>query len=420
MTVIPQDSEQFEFLFKSAPDIFLDLTEQSDDLFSQITIIDSIFNFYPYAEIYFRDNLSIIREHAYFVEGLEFNMQLGNNEDGYLENNYCWSENQYGDIEIGNHLSGTNAFILLSSLYKKDYKRSRAFSESPISSIVRDILQDTIKGLGVSNTSLLNIATTVGSDKWSMMNETYAQFIQRLAQSAYSQTYNKSPFLTFFNLAGEFYFQPLAKMYEQTPINETPYILSWGGEDNDIYSDEMANIAVIKDYNASSLGMPTNKHNYKKKGFWLDEYGNFQNREFDISDYLIKHEGKGKFLLRKSDQTNIRDRVNLGLYNSEVHKNILEGVINHLFVDSLMSYRMDIVLQFNNKLNAGKVIKLEIDSADEEKGGSSEYSGNWLILESEILKDSEATRGIPLMNLTIAKCTIDIDSNHKFYNDFLG
>lgn len=394
------DAEQYRILIKSNPE-FIDLTKEDQNLFIKVSILDSIFDFFPYAEFYYRDNLGIIAEMGFFIEGLEFNLKFGNEEDGYLEHDYCWSENHFADPEMGDHIAGTNAFIFLSKHYKEDDKKSRAWNDTK-ENIVKEVIK---KDWGITDFSF--ISKTKGKDYEYQLNENSAEFLERITETAVSINKPKSPIFSFINSAGEFYFMSLEEMFLQTPVETLE--LSW-------QDDRLVDDNKIQDYAIVQTGMPNNKENYKKKIYWYDETGTFNEEELDIKDYLIKHGGKGKFLLNIVDQK-VEDYVDFKIYE-ESDKNNIKGFKNDSFVDSLISYRMDVTVPFNINFVSGKTVELKIDSSDEERGGNKEYSGIWLITETQILSTS-AIAGIPKILLRLAKSTIDIDRAHKFVDDFI-
>ena len=118
----------------------------------------------------------------------------------------------------------------------------------------------------------------------------------------------------------------------------------------------------------------------------------------------------------KKDFVNTNSIIFLGNYESLIDQYTYQAMVNNKFRDSVLSYRMNIVIPFNPKAVSGKIIELKVNSAFESKKVCKEFSGKWLILKSTHYDDKEA---LPYTQLLIAKSSVYVDSDHILYNEFL-
>jgi len=49
--------------------------------FRRIYFEDTMFKFFPYGEVYYIDQVGLISDKLFFIEGMEFNVQIGYNEE---------------------------------------------------------------------------------------------------------------------------------------------------------------------------------------------------------------------------------------------------------------------------------------------------------------------------------------------------
>lgn len=387
-----------KFSMKTTETEFINLENQDIKLFHRIYFKDSLYEFFPYAEVFVRDIYGLFTEHSFFVEGTVFELKLGNDEDGYLEGKYAWSESQFNDVQMEEHLTGTTVFILISEHFMKDKPKSRAFNDST-SNIVKKIINEDYKITDVSN-----ICDTAYITDWYQMNEENSEFIQNLAEVCHSSAYKNSPIFTFINCKGEFYFTSVEEMFQKDPV--ATFMLKFD-------KDSRVDKDVIQDYIVLHGGLPINKENYEKKVFTIDESGGSAQKTVKIEDSLVSYQ-KGILPIKKEYQKE-NSYLDIGIIKDE-ETEVLQGIINTQCRDSALSYRMEIIVHFKHNLLSGKTIELEVGSSDEEKKVNIEFSGRWLILESEHYADES---GIPYSKLFIAKSTINLDKSHIFFKDFL-
>src|SRR5690606_28692389 len=111
--------------------------------YSSILFKDSLFKFFPYSEVYFKDGAGQIIDHIFFLEGLQFDCKLGyiktdsektqeekdnQNYKDYLEHSYIWSEHEINNIKHSQSISGDNVFMMISKYFYNDYPQSKVYN----------------------------------------------------------------------------------------------------------------------------------------------------------------------------------------------------------------------------------------------------------------------------------------------------
>lgn len=392
---------QYEFTIELEPNI-MELKDINILSFPKIRWESSIFNFWAYGIFILNDPIGLIAQGLLFIEGMNFKIKFGNRELGYFDNKWTWSEDQIVDARVGSHLSGMNQLILLSSEYAKDLPISKGWKGTKISDIVKDIATNIFK-IPVEKQ---HITATVGTPDVPQMNEKNSEYIKRLALLACGASNDKSPFYTFVNSKGEFYFMSIDEFFKQKSEIDLEFSMD---------KDMAFRREVVKGYTLLMGGLPTNFQNYKTKVYVTKDDGSYESQEPVISDFHHKSSGE-KILIRRSEQKGTSEVLNLGIQESFDDKYITKGKISSNYRNSAIPYRLQLKMQCNPKTVAGKVITLKVGSTMEEKIVATEFSGKWLIIE-EILVGVNTDS--PYQLLTIAKSTMKISPQHKI-TDFLG
>jgi hypothetical protein len=390
----------------------LDFTKQAVTIWKKVLVMDSIFEFYPSIEIIVADDVGLISDVITMVEGMKFNAKFGDPNAGYIEHDYVATKNEIIHAKITTHLSSDVLLKFLSYHNLLDIKDSAAWDDT-LSNIVKDVCTKVLK---IPNNKLSNIEETVGKDKWYKINETAQTFFRKLKKRAFSQTYENSPFLTFINSNGEFYFSSIEKLFKsQQPINSKPYIFS--GDDDQSYDT-----LTIKNFYTMQGGLETNKDNYNPKLFYRKNNGtiNTENGEGELSKidlHMVKDDGKVMFRSDLINEKIATDFHDFGIYEDDKDKQFYQGFKNSVFIDSALYFRMEITINFNALAVAGKLVNLKLASNIKEKAGfAEEYNGNWLILTSRHFYDVDAT---PFTRLVIAKSRIKVGKDNPFEKRYL-
>lgn len=391
--------------------------------YDRIMFSDSLFKFYPYGEVYYKDSIGLIADKIFFVEGLEFMMSIGFPEikdksgkiidGGYLSHNYFWSEDQINKIQIANNVSGDNVFILSSIHKRDDHPRSRAFNyKGDRVQTIKDILKNIILLEYPISSDKQFISNTSGFPYLTQCSQTNRYFIETLATIAYSSANDKSPFYSFINSQGEFYFMNLEDLFSQKPVAE--YELAFT-------EDLMLSPKYIKDYRILFGGYPVNSFNYNKNFYRFKADGTTEKEKINIQQAIPKpvkqnEIGTDSVLLRNQyfPKTGSSHHY-YGIENKNDFE-IYKGYKNRFFRDSTLNYRFKIVVDFNPRAVSGKVINISLQkgsTTDKEK--AQEYTGNWLICESF---HHMSDQGKLYTMLTISKPRITLDKTHPFLGDF--
>jgi len=401
---------------------------------SKILFKDSLFDFFPYSEIYFKDSAGQIVDSVYFVEGLEFHCKLGFQEEivkdkddndkkigGYLEHDYIWSAFEINNITFAQSISGDNMFMMVSKHFYNDYPQSRTFNHesSTTKQTISNILINTIlpawgidkskfRG-GEKGKEINSITDTTGTPYLNQNNISNKLFVSKLAEYAYSQNNKASGFYTFINCNGEFYFMTIQGMLNQPPVRKYKI---------DLHQDMMTDEYYIKDYRVLNGGVPVNFENYKRKIYRYKADGTNIAETKNIQTYANESEldTATQLLIRKQYIPTVNSKVTYGgIQEEENGLEFYQGFVNYFYRDTLLCYRMVIVVDFYAGLVSGKTIEIEVEKQTKTNEIAGEFSGKWLICESIHIMDKN---GIPYSQLTISKPQIKIDQSHPFKKDF--
>ena len=411
--------------------------------FGRILFFDSIFTFYPQLEINLKDKQGVVSEKLFMIEGLQISSHFGrdmktsndpnlppDNLFGYYDNKYAWIKGNINQAEIKNQITGDYIFSLVHQGFITDAPSTMSYSAS-ISDIVKLVLVNSL-GFTIGSTSY-NIINKDGSiipmttpnffiEDTNPKPVVFYQagnwgrtFIDTLSKKAVSATYNNSPYHTFINSRGEFYFASVSYLLNQTPI------CNYRIEET---IDSVRDPFVVKDYTMHTGGAEINKKNYNRNIYKIGSQGTVSSVLNPISSQKQKSNGSPsgatpKLTILQNGSlgigTSITSIDNYGLFDDDDDPVIQPGWQNYLYINSALSYRMELTIFFNPNICAGKVITLTVDKLWE-PAFASEYSGSWLVIESRTHMDVE---GVPIQILLIAKSSISIDSTHPCVNQFI-
>lgn len=409
--------------------------------FPKILFQDSIFDFYPTGEVVINDKSGAIIESFFFIEGMDFNIVLENTTDdlfpsmeeilsglttiGSLEGDYVWANYQINNTVIESHIAGHNVFLFDSKYQATDIKKSRAWNyetggvlnplgAKPISEITR---QMAIEDFGITNPLLQKITPTAGFDYWPQHNTTNRNFIKNiLEKNAFSPGFPTSPFFSFINLSGEFYFMALQQMYLQKPV--ATYTLQSIQDDMSSRYDYF----TIKDFIIQFGGADINRDVYTIRSYFLEmntgEVLKQGLKDYNIHEAQLASEGLNKFTILNSATQNQLFSVNdFGLGFMPQQLETFLGRQNSKYQDSDTSYRVVIIVHFNPYCVAGKTIEIIFSKASKFDLPSSEFFGNWLILSSKVLVSDSGTQ---YSQLVLCKSGVIVDPTNPYQALFFG
>jgi len=381
-------------------------------IISKLVIKDSIFNYYPLMELTILDDSSRFTESNYFSEFINVNLQLKDANENKLKHNFYWINESLLEYDEPNYINGKIKLFLESDFLKQDSIKSKSYNMN-VSDIVRKIMYsydypDLIPSL--------NISTTSNFDTWYQIREYDSEFIKRISTFSLNINDKNSPYFTFINLKGEFYFQTVSDLFNQQSKYVYYLFEEVDGQENKSYYR-------LLDYTFTMMGSEVNIQNYNSLISNVDNYGDYNLKNITLKDKIEDNKiALNKFTLRSQYLNNKRSFRHYGIIDNSAQENHYKGWINYNFIDSIsFPYRMSITVLFNSELVAGKIIELRFNSLIKQKNGIAyEYSGNWVILESIHYIDTNESFGITLFTkLVLGKSSVRVYAGHEFYNDFI-
>lgn len=405
--------EQFEFKFelKTKPE-YLTIQTFLPGIINRFLVIDSLINYFPYMELVINDDASLFTEDYFFTEFLDILIKFDSiNGVDKIRHNFYWSEHQMNSPTSTELITGVTLIPGLSNFKKQDEVKSNSYYNN-ISTIVRQIMN---KYEFPENRMKLNISETSNFDYHYQGNEYDYEFIQKLCDQAYSPTNTNSPFYTFINLRGEFFFQTVQDLIDQ----KSKIDLFFGNDNNQTTElEKKYKTNIINTYTYQYLGVPNNISNYNKSVYKIDSSGKYINKKISLQDKKQKL-GFNKLSIRSQDLNLNRDSPNFGIVDSPTQESMYKGWVNRMFINSVsFPYRLKVQLRsLNLSLCSGDCVTTSFVSANPKRNNQlTELSGKWLVLESSHAFDGN---GQAATVLTLGKPSLDIFKKHKFYNDFI-
>lgn len=402
-------SYPFKFSLESDPSMF-SFETYVPSIHNRIILQDSIFNFFPYMELVIMDDAAIFTELNFFVDQLDLKVKLMNpDEKDKLEHNFYWSEYQLNDISSNEVVVGAVMYPCKSNFLKQDEYKSESY-EGDISTVVRQIMSQYKFPGGFPK---LEIGQTANFDTWYQSGYNW-ELIKTLSKYALSPIYPNSPFLTFINCKSEFHFMSLGELFDQRPV-ETLYF----GLQDDInqYNKDLRN-DVIRGFSFQSLGAPITMDTLRSTYYRVDEEGEYLDEDVKLTSKMTRNRiGQNKVNIRKQDLELVRSSPCFGIVDSFFQKSMYSGWVNSQYLDTFLSHRLKVEIDFNPKICSGKTIETKFLSPNDEKDNkATEYSGKWLVLECGHAVD-ENGKAITVMD--VGKSSLKIDRKHKFFQDFV-
>lgn len=405
---------QIKFSIESNPDM-IKFNTYPIGAFKVFGLQDSIYAPYPSSVIHILDDSAKFSEEYFYTQSLDFKMTVSDlyNKTSNFDHNY-YLDNQTYNVNHGNYLFGVAILNLHSSYKKQDSVKSKSYKGN-ISDIVKGIISKYLNVIGPPKTY---ISTTSNIDTWYQSNRYDFSFIDLLSQYALNVQSSNSPFYTFFNLKGEFYFQTVVDLFAQSPVNTYYYGLNIKN-DNANFSTNQFSRNTIRSVEFNPLATTDMLSEYNIKFYKVNNDGSYSNKDYDIKSKISQNKlFNNKLTIRKQDIQSIRGRFPYGLIDEDKQENHYKGWTNRQFINSIsFPYRLNVSMQFDTRLCSGKVIELKFKSPSQDKNNESfEYSGNWLILQSNHIFDE---KGVGYTNLLLGKSSINVFKKHKMYNDFI-
>lgn len=409
-----------KFSLKSSPPI-INFENENATLYNKMEMCDSIFTYYPFAEVQLDDRTGIIQEGIFYIEGLEFKFILGSNElDSNpersvkeLEHDFIWySEQMPNPIFSAGKVTGTLLWTFSSKYRKLDRKKNKSY-KGTISSILDEILGVNGGNYNLSYNPGTSLEIPVNTGIYYQSNQTDGEFITKtLCNQAYSVSNNTSPYVSFINLNGEFYFITIDELFKrQQPVCKFTLL--------DADETGGLNDYKILSFTQNFGGYSINKDRYIQEVYkFKDEW---ETEEEELNDRVFKGvKNLGRITAFKTDVLgNTYNQVEFGMENSDLFDSFnYKGFKNSLFKNSLINYRMTIQSSYSPEAVSGKLVEIEMKASFGDSL-STEFSGNWLVIESKHGYKNEGAC-VPITQLTLIKPSIDIKPDNPYSLRFLG
>lgn len=375
-----------------------------------INLMDSVFDYFPNMDILLKDGGTFFSEKHFYSEFIDFILELEDSNNEKIKHVFYLDQYKLPEVHSPDILSGLNLFSLNSNFLKQDSIKSKSYRNN-LSEIVRQIISNykfpkEYPDYKITNTNSFNV--------WYQSNEYDFQFLKKVVRYAHSPIDSYSPFISFIDLTGKFYFVTVAELFNQNPVEN----LYYGSLEVDEVSKKVRN-DIILGINFDTLGSKVNSLNYNKLLSKINQRGEYviENKKLEDIYNTRNRIGFNKLTIMKQFQNKERDYNEFGIEDDVIQRNLYLGWRNSLFIDTLFMYRLSIRLNLNLRLVSGKMVKLNIPSRDSERNNiSGEYSGNWLILESIHTIDRN---GIGTTTLLLGKSSVNVSRNHLLYKDFI-
>jgi hypothetical protein len=264
------------------------------------------------------------------------------------------------------------------------------------------------------------IEPTANKDTWYQDNCTDMEFFQKLAGYAQAKS-NTAPFLTFFNIKGEFFFQSLQEFFNTDLNNIQTYDLEASyGADNYLhqYALQFVGTRMTYPYYNTTMYSLGNDGSYVANNTTLDKQVlNSKDRAKEGG-----RTGKNIYPVRSKDVTPLRSVNFFGVGESQ-DSPAIAGKLNTQYMDVHGAFRMSLSMPFNPELCSGRTLNLKVKSNfGNDKVFATEYSGKWMIIESNhvfnpLLKD-EGTN-IPLTTLELIKPSVNLWLGNKLASSYI-
>lgn len=385
----------------------------------RLIFTDSIFDFYPFGEMVLKDKVGGILESAGPVEGSEFTFTYGTDDPKVpkMITHFALEAMDMVDVSRDRQFSGTD-ILYLRSVYS-NYDIADTFSYSgELSTVAQTVSAKLTLGTRgpVSNDPEVAqtpavVTKTKNTGTFYQGGKNISDFLMDHARYASSATNDGTPFFTFINMKGQFFFASVGTLVAQTPINTTPFELINTVKPN---TPQFANKNTLLQAEVAFTGGKANRYNYNKQlhsikytsGTAIPEPSTLSLH----SPQAIPLTLKPRFPFTADKLTAIKAHSYYGI--DYTTGGFYDGWKDNLFLDSAFPYREHIIIPFNSEAVSGRTINMNVYTAMPNVQGfaptdatiAPEYSGSWVILRSRFEHTSDNT---PMMDLIVGKPKLD-------------
>ena len=377
--------------------------------FNKAVLVDSIRDFYSKAEISVADKISLFSEVMGFVEGSEWEIVYGDDEDLNNQISYScvWEDNQLTDFYRDNFVSGHNLLNFLHKSILTDIPQSRSFSGT-LSSVINQVISS-------YNFLESTIEETLNNGIWGQGLIKDKDFILDLSKIAYSKINGTEQIFSFIDLSGRFHFETLSNMFTRQSIMD----INISQLNEDKYK-----VNNIMDLDILWTGFDKDLDNYNSAYYYINGDGEVTSEEKKIDDIFTG--GQGQMPILKNNTNDVRSNRFFGFINDEQKetdknklygKNDFNGWLAGFYKEMQPMIIMRVTLKgCHPQAQTGQIVNANITSIYEDRGDASEFSGKWAIIESRHLISQNM---IPYTELWLARNYIDYHSKSLFKQDFI-
>jgi hypothetical protein len=406
---------QYNFRAESIDNkIYITDTKKTQDInaVSEFSMKDSIFDMYPTAYYTYVDATGNLYSQSCFVEREKFELEISTFQSrSSLKHTFMWASNKLINIERDKNVNGyvMDSFVSYYKFYEfSDVKTFPSFSPD-------EVAMSLILQMGVPPAKPF-VTPCKNRRNWHQGGRRASVFIRDILRTHAVSRQDNSPFLSFFNLKGEFHFRSLKSLYNNNPpapppIN-SPSVTPIKYTIDFTKSDFQTSLSYVQDViDFTYVGSEVNLDKYAT--LFTYHLGNkYDTDEKLFKDYMVNTNNKYPLRHISSFPRKPNIAYHLNIY-SEDDKDSLEGKINSYYINILMPVRMRICVYFNPELVAGRLIEI-VSYIDEKNKKNPLISGDWLILESQhsFSNDSISTKAV-FTTLELAKPDLTIEDKER-------
>lgn len=374
--------------FFTGDPLYFVVGDDSSSIIETAYLYDDAFDYFPYASLAVNDQSGTLAATYPFMESLGMNMEISlDSFTNKLNHNFYWRDSQLPQTILSDHVSGSHIWTAVSELRKKDSVKSRAFgvdSSSGQGLPWKTIINSVIAPYGFTSTVMEGNANSLllNTDFEYQLNETDFEFVNRLSERASSV--NNSPFLSFINLQGEFYFASLYTLLSQ-PVSKNLIFKMEISDARSFLPDQ------IQNYVYQFGGLPVTESSYRSAMFHLSDDGTYVYRDKKLKDFFqnpqilgteIGNSSNYVMMIRDAYTKELRDVRFYGLVDNSFQRDSFNGWMGQTVIDGLMCYKSQITVPFNADAVAGRTVELQINETAGSTKLSKLYGGKWLIYKS--------------------------------------
>jgi hypothetical protein len=361
------------------------------------TMKDSIYQLYPELTLDINDEVGILQEFGLFFENIPIQTTFGY-ENNFIQNNYVIIDDALENKFSPNKLSGIVSVNARHTYYNDQEITSKAYSGN-ISDITNEVIAP-------NQWNSINIDNITASSTYYQPLITNEQFLlDILRPNAFSTSSGKSPHYIFIDSANNFNFKSYKTLFNNGSVTTLEFIQQ---------DTETLSINDILDLKRFKVGSDIYE-DYKKR---LVFQHNIEDLELvENEDLITSYPTETNKQLSIVQTEKIKSYIDLGYTKTSLgDKQALEARQINSTYDSMAIEKMLVTLHLNINLLAGKIISINIPTADTNTNqeNSANYTGEYLIEESVHTWDANNQKAYT--QLIISRKFINLNTDYLIKN----